>query len=184
MDYKKTCGKCVEVVCCSAPFYAFMTKSERDRILKYLKKHKIQDNLSSTVKIFEKIQPSDSGNYLITKKKDGKCIFLSKDNLCIIHEVKPLDCQMWPLTYEYNEDSGNLSLLIGDCLISRELMKNNQLDDWIKEQVEILMKSFEHYKESDLIDYSKLPNVPILEQCKLHNLSENFKKHKIFKPIL
>ncbi len=47
-------------------------------------------------------QPTDFG-FRSLRFENGACIFL-KDNLCVVHEVKPTQCRTWPF-WEENLES-------------------------------------------------------------------------------
>src|SRR5258708_20640922 len=60
----------------------------------------------------------DNGQYLLSKKADGRCVFLDADNLCIIHReagarVKPTACQFFPLHAIQAPDGIHISLNTG-----------------------------------------------------------------------
>jgi Fe-S-cluster containining protein len=50
-------------------------------------------------------EPDESGVYWIKRKSNGSCMFLSKDNKCIVYDVRPSVCKLEPFTivdYDYN----------------------------------------------------------------------------------
>ncbi|MFX1294297.1 MAG: YkgJ family cysteine cluster protein [Promethearchaeota archaeon] len=159
MEYIKICKRCKQSICCSIPFFAFVNAKEYIKIKEFLDKKKIQVNWS---KIFKKeIEPPC---YLIVKNKNGECIFLQKNKTCKIHEVKPLDCQLWPLTFEFVSETKIVNLYLGNCLIIKELDNLNKLINWIASQKEFLIRNIISFNEIELIAYSSLPDIPKLKK--------------------
>ena len=59
-----------------------------------------------------------TGQYMLNKRADGRCVFLDVDNLCIIHKeagprVKPTACQFFPLHAVQAPDGIHISLNTG-----------------------------------------------------------------------
>lgn len=163
MDYFAICKTCLNVKCCSLPFFAFASDYEHDQIVEYLQSH---NNFFDETQIFRKIlleSPFGSGGYLILKKTNGQCIFLQEDYSCLIHECKPVDCQMWPLTFEYDPIFDELILYVGDCPITQYLIKENLLDGWLQVQERILFQNLYKFKQVDLNAYNTLINIPELK---------------------
>jgi len=98
-------------------------------------------------------------SFLISKKEDGKCFFLQSDNSCQIQEVKPMDCLMWPLTFEFDPITNEITLCLGSCTVTSYLRKNRILKRWLREEVEILIKNLYKFSKDDLINYNLLPDI-------------------------
>lgn len=61
---------------------------------------------------------SATGQYMLNKRADGRCVFLGDDNLCIVHKeagahVKPTACQFFPLHAVQAPDGIHVSLNTG-----------------------------------------------------------------------
>jgi Fe-S-cluster containining protein len=99
-DIKKTCIKC-GAKCCflGGPI---VTKKERNKILK-----------TGFKNVFVKFE-----KYYSVKSKNGKCPFL-RDRLCLINDVKPLMCRIWPV---YPVLKGNKrKFMVLDCPLTKQL---------------------------------------------------------------
>jgi Fe-S-cluster containining protein len=58
------------------------------------------------------LEPSkEKTNRIIRRNKNGTCIFLTKENACKIHNVKPSICQLEPfIISEYNDETNMIFL--------------------------------------------------------------------------
>lgn len=159
MDFFKFCQKCNNSVCCSKPFFAFVTEEEHEKIIKYCEDKKISINPNKIFTNFTSDSSNGSKNYLISKQDTGQCIFLGSDKRCLIEEVKPLDCLFWPLTFDYSSETNQITIYLGDCLFTREIKKANLLNDWIETQKKNILNGISHFSKADLIAYTTLPNI-------------------------
>lgn len=154
MEFIEVCKQCTESICCSKPFFAFVTETERIKILDFLKSENI--NIAPN-KVF--LYNQENNSYVIPKEQNGKCIFLQKDKTCAIHSVKPLDCQLWPLTFEFNPQSNEITLILGECSAVKLLKVQKKLKQWLNQQKELLLKNLNSYTRIELIAYSNLPDI-------------------------
>ncbi|HCE42429.1 MAG TPA: hypothetical protein DET40_02645 [Lentisphaeria bacterium] len=102
------CGKCCGI------WEIPITQSEKER----LEKLAVPGIDFSENRFFEK-NKKHKGLYLIGKK-DGHCVFLGGDNLCVIHKahgekVKPLACRIYPFDIFNWEDETSSTSLRYDC---------------------------------------------------------------------
>ena len=164
IDFYKFCKACKGTVCCTKPFFAFVTEPEREKILEYLRSKKIPMKKKD---IFQERQSTEiiSGitYYLIPKKKNGECIFLQKDKLCIIQPVKPLDCLFWPLTLEFDPKANEIDILLGDCHFIREIEKLGILEEWVAKETEKVIQQLPNFSKNDLIAFNSMDDVPYLK---------------------
>lgn len=58
-----------------------------------------------------------SNTHYEIKSKKGTCLYLSKENLCSIHEVRPLVCRWWPVDYTYRD--GKIELFLIECPLTK-----------------------------------------------------------------
>jgi Fe-S-cluster containining protein len=160
IDFYKFCKDCKGTMCCTKPFFAFSTDSERNKILEYLQTQNLTIN---DAEIFVKRQSSKFVTgipyYLINKKENGECIFLKEDKSCLIQPVKPLDCLFWPLTFEFNPNTDELDILLGDCFFTKQIKKARILKEWVAKEQENLIKQIPNFSRDDLIAYNSLPNI-------------------------
>jgi len=175
IDFYKFCKDCKGTVCCTKPFYAFVTEPEREKILEYLR----SKNISMKNKnIFQKRQSKEIINgityHVIAKKKNGECIFLQKDKSCIIQPVKPLDCLFWPLTFEVDPDNNEIDILLGDCFFTREIKKLGLLDKWLVNEKENILQKIHSFNKKDLIAFNSLDNIPKFKILFSISLPEEF----------
>ena len=161
MDFINYCRKCENSVCCSKPFYAFATETERDNIRAYLKANNFVENNDE---IYQKRVHNGITYYVINKKNDGKCLFLKEDKSCLIQPVKPLDCQLWPITFDYKPKTNELIIYLGNCVAVKEMKKLKVLEQWVNEYKAILLNNVIKYKKDDLIAYSSLPSIAKLKK--------------------
>jgi len=57
-------------------------------------------------------QPDETGLHWIRRKNDNSCYFLTKDNKCQIHEIRPAVCKLEPFTivdYDYENNTVELA---------------------------------------------------------------------------
>ncbi len=149
-------------MCCTKPFFAFATERERTKILAYLKANKLPVKEKDMFQVFKSDTATGVKTYLISKKRDGTCLFLGKDKACTIQEVKPLDCLNWPLTFDFLPATNELIIHLGDCLFVSEMKKANLLDKWVADEKETLLKNLNQYSKFELIAYSSMPSVPTI----------------------
>ena len=58
-------------------------------------------------------RPDETGIRWISRKKDGSCFFLTKNNKCAIYDVRPAVCRLDPFTivdYDYEKNRIELEL--------------------------------------------------------------------------
>ncbi|NHI93906.1 MAG: hypothetical protein EAX96_15565 [Candidatus Lokiarchaeota archaeon] len=139
-----------------------MSKKERKNILNYLK---IEENSTQDLELFIKHKLENIDNeefYTITKQANDQCIFLSEKGECYIQDVKPIDCLLWPLTFDYEEGVKKLILYVGNCELVKYLKKIDILEEYIQDTKKILLDNLSSFNESELIAYSKLLHAPEL----------------------
>lgn len=100
---------------------------------------------------------AEDGYYIINKKKGEACPFLEKDGFtCSIQDIKPLDCQVWPI---YLGKDGNIE----DVSISHECPASKFMDksyiDELKQKLPLfpseLRKKF--YDDLERFNYEVTP---------------------------
>lgn len=155
-DYLKVCKDCVNKDCCVDPFPAFLAKDEIKPIQNKLKKLKLK--ILKNKNDFFEIKTVNYDNQQITskiiKKINEKCFFLKDDETCMVHEVNPFDCKLWPVTYDYFADENKLVIYLGDCLLAESVPQS-----WIDSTVEQIIKKCKKKDKKELIAYSLLPDV-------------------------
>ncbi|MGA3060775.1 MAG: YkgJ family cysteine cluster protein [Candidatus Bathyarchaeia archaeon] len=90
----KTCGIC----CCTQP--PDVDKAEQKRI----ETKGFRDFLD---------RPDETGIVWIRRKKDGSCHFLTKNNKCVIYDLRPAICRLEPFTitdFDYEKNRIELEL--------------------------------------------------------------------------
>ncbi len=128
----KVCQTC-KATCCKMGGPDF-TKLEMQKVLK-----------AGHPNFFVKI----SDNHYELKSKRGLCPYLSEDNSCSIHEVRPMMCKCWPVVVECDKDKKVFYLI--DCPLTPLLSKHDI--SIMKKQAsripkEIIVSSFSHSKLS------------------------------------
>jgi uncharacterized protein len=91
----KGCGSC-----CREEGYVFFSKSEIRKAAKLLE-------VSEEKFIRSYLIPFD-GEFAHVVLKNGRCVFLQKDNRCAINSVKPRQCKSFPYWDEYIDARGDL----------------------------------------------------------------------------
>lgn len=59
--------------------------------------------------------PEEGGLYSIKKTTGSPCPFLTKDNLCGVYDIRPIDCRSWPLTLNLATETKGDLLEDADC---------------------------------------------------------------------
>ncbi|MCP4710699.1 MAG: YkgJ family cysteine cluster protein [Planctomycetes bacterium] len=104
--------------CCGQGCRSFLvpvTPAEREKIEK---QENWRDDLG-VKELFVKHRATGNWGWGLAKRPDGRCVFLDKDNLCIIHKkrslrAKPIACQLYP--FVLNPIGGTIRLgLRFDC---------------------------------------------------------------------
>jgi Fe-S-cluster containining protein len=88
----------------------------------------------------EIITPKGKKYWILKERKENSnCRFLTKDNKCLIQNIKPLDCLCYPIKAVYNK---NKIIFINDkdCLAHNKLNK-----EFIKEAKKIAIKSIKRF---------------------------------------
>ena len=76
--------------CCRWPGYVRVSAREIDAMAHYL-------GISPTVFVQQyTFLTQDRRSLSLTERADGACIFLTAENLCRIHAVKPAQCRAYP----------------------------------------------------------------------------------------
>jgi Fe-S-cluster containining protein len=101
----KVCQTC-KAMCCKKTGGPNLNKKEALRILNancpnYLVKH--------------------SEDHYEIKSKNGTCLYLSPDNSCSIHKLRPTICRCWPIDYEYK--NGKIEYYLTNCPLTKLLSK-------------------------------------------------------------
>lgn len=117
------CAKCDE--CCFT--YGWILPCEVEKFLMFDDLVYLNGNLV-TLDSFEK----DLKGKRITAKIP-RCKFYSKQS-CLIHNIKPFDCLLYPIKVLYNERRGDFSVVISeDCPYIKDVIKNSQIQSKAKE---------------------------------------------------
>jgi Fe-S-cluster containining protein len=74
--------------------------------------------------VVEKIFRKELDYYVLDKKKGEACWFLDKkSSFCTIHDIKPIDCKVWPLYFGKSGNFDSISIS-SSCPISRNVLEN------------------------------------------------------------
>ncbi len=152
-DFFKTCKKCKDEECCREPYYAFVAENEIERIRNKIKelKLKISDKSEDFIDIEVVYYEDEPLKFKVIKKINKDCIFLENRRYCRINEVKPFDCKIWPLTYDYFPKENKLVIYLGDCPLTKKMPKS-----WIESTIEEIKKELKKRTKEELISYSIL----------------------------
>lgn len=93
-------------------------------------------------------------------------MFLKRNGKCLIHEVKPLDCKLYPFTFDYDENSKSFVYYIGNCNAILSLKKTDKLLDFIRFSKTYFLDNISKCKEYELIAYSNYLHVKNLKVIK------------------
>lgn len=77
-----------------------------------------------------------SDNHYEIKSKNGTCLYLRKDNLCSIHDVRPLVCRWWPVDYAYR--NGRVEIFLAECPLTKYV--SEKFIQHMKKQIKQLPK--------------------------------------------
>lgn len=81
------CQRCG--ACCRWPGYVRVTPGEISQIADHL-------GMPAFEFMDQCTRPTPEGGLSLTENPDGACLFLTPDNRCDIHEVKPRQCRTFP----------------------------------------------------------------------------------------
>ena len=158
-DFFKVCGTCQDEECCKEPYYAFVASNEIKRIKKRIKKLKLKVIEAEDFYEFEEIPHKNRKfKFRTIKKIAGECIFLENNRNCLIHDVKPFDCKIWPLTWDYLYEENKLVIYMGLCPLT-DKMPNS----WIESTIEKIQIELKTRTKEELIAYSLLDRDDTLE---------------------
>lgn len=83
-------------------------------------------------------------------KINKKCQFLSKKGCTIPYENRPLDCKIFPLTFNF--ENNQIKIYLNDaCPFIHKLPKN-----WIKNSKKELLQNLKRWSEKEIIAFSKI----------------------------
>ncbi len=168
-DYFSICKTC-NLFCCQI-FNAFIATNEVERINEKIRKSNL-DFLKNKENFFDfKLIDYDSQQLpsrLLKKNKDNKCIFLNNDKKCIIHEVKPLDCRIWPITFDYKPEENKLIIYLGSCPLSSILPES-----WVEATINQMVNELRQFDIDQLISYSI--SLSPIKDLKIIKVVQNFK---------
>ena len=86
----RCCGNC-----CRVPGYVLVSQQEIDRIAEF-----VGVDVYQFIETYTRLTNNRAGLSLI-EKEDGACVFLGKDNRCLIEAVKPEQCRKFPFEWKY-----------------------------------------------------------------------------------
>ena len=152
-DFFKICKECKDEECCSEPYYAFIAKNEIEQIQNKIKELNLKFLKNSNDFIdFETVNYKNQPlSFRTIRKQNNNCIFLKDRKICLIHEVKPFDCKIWPLTYDYLPEENKLVIYLGVCPLTDKVPKS-----WIESTIEQMKKELKKRDIEELISYSLL----------------------------
>lgn len=75
MSFLNMCQKCTHSDCCSEPFFAFVTKTEKDKITQYIRSHKIKLKIDEIFRLFSVQGLENETFHVIIKKKMTESVF-------------------------------------------------------------------------------------------------------------
>lgn len=96
---KFTCQRCG--FCCSFSGYVLLTDEDAEKIAAFLNLDIYQFTAQYTEFVIGRQQLT------LIEQKNGRCIFLDDDNLCIIQAVKPVQCTSFPYKWRNKEVEKN-----------------------------------------------------------------------------
>ena len=89
------CRRCGQ--CCREPGYVYLTANDVDRIAAFLKLE-----VETFTARYTRLPPERRGLSLI-ENYDQSCIFLDAQGGCTIQATKPLQCELFPHDWRYQE---------------------------------------------------------------------------------
>ncbi|MFX0135068.1 MAG: YkgJ family cysteine cluster protein, partial [Candidatus Hodarchaeota archaeon] len=125
-DFFKICKNCKDEECCREPYYAFIAENEIERIRNKIKELnlKISDNSEDFIDIEVVYYKNKPLKFKVIKKINENCVFLENRRFCQINDVKPFDCKIWPLTYDYFPKENKLVIYLGECPLTKKMPKS------------------------------------------------------------
>ncbi|NYZ79820.1 YkgJ family cysteine cluster protein [Candidatus Micrarchaeota archaeon] len=129
MDWLGSCLECGNECCCGET--VFLSNNDRKRIAKATGRNDFYEGH-------------------IIRKKNGKCPFYKKMK-CSIHEIKPLDCRLYPLTFLIDEKGKPRLYLEMNCPKSLPVNK-----PWVDSMRRVIEKEIKAWSEEEKQLYSTL----------------------------
>ncbi|KYK26296.1 hypothetical protein AYK26_05300 [Euryarchaeota archaeon SM23-78] len=133
LSLKKYCVPCGSSCCKISQTIGspIISEEEKEKIEDYLKKN------NKNINCYKRIDVDDE-HYYILKENNGDCCFLQGNN-CMIQEVKPLDCQDYPVKAVY-EDNKIVFIIDTECPASDSLTP-----EFIEEAKKIALKCMNQF---------------------------------------
>ena len=116
------CGACcrkpvVEVTHHDVRRLSKFTSIPPERIVKFYRPDEIEEDDEDRS---EWIRFSYGLRFMGLRKRDGRCIFLSREKQCTVYPVRPLTCRIFPLSVVIDEESGCVDGLdLSDIVVDR-----------------------------------------------------------------
>ncbi|MCP3873204.1 MAG: YkgJ family cysteine cluster protein [Desulfobacteraceae bacterium] len=128
------CQQCGD--CCNGFGGTYVTKKDIINIANYIK--------FDPEKFIDRFCDSSGSRYVLTRGKDGYCIFFDKAKQCTIHPVKPYMCKAWPFIQNVIKHPENWDAMSNSCpgmkkgiphkaLLKIIIVETNKLDTSITE---------------------------------------------------
>ncbi len=153
-NYFSVCETCEDDECCSDPYFTFIARNEIDKVRQKVKEFaKIYHNFLDVDFITYKNKEYE---WYGIKKVRGRCIFLKRRRICMIHEVKPLHCRCFPLVWGYEEEGNKLFIYIDThpaCALVPVLSSNQE---WIDAMKQTIIREVQKMPIIDRIAYNSL----------------------------
>lgn len=134
----KTCDDIFECQlcgdCCKGFGGTYVTEQDIKEICKYIDSDK--EKFKSTY-----CDPSGS-RFVLTRGKDGCCIFFEKEKQCTIHPVKPYMCRAWPFIKTILKNPENWNIMANSCPGMKKDIPHDALKKIVKIEKEKLDSAF------------------------------------------
>jgi len=150
------CGACcrkpvVEVTHYDVLRLSKFTSIPPPRIIKFYRPDEIEEDGEDRS---EWIRLSYGMRFMGLRKRNGRCIFLSKEKKCTVYPVRPLTCRIFPLSVVIDEEKGCVDGLdLSDIVIDRFIRcrhrygEERPLKEFIRDAVQAMRETNSYSKK-------------------------------------
>ena len=100
-----TCQLCGQ--CCKGFGGTYVSSADIDKICDFIQ--------ADPANFHKKYCDPSGSRYVLTRGKDGCCIFFDTEKQCTIHPVKPYMCKAWPFIKTLIDNPENWDIMANSC---------------------------------------------------------------------
>lgn len=128
--------------CCNGFGGTYVTNQDIQNICRF-----IEADPASFIETY--CDPSGS-RFVLTRGKDGRCVFFDMDRQCTIHPVKPYMCRAWPFIETLIRNPENWDIMANSCPGMKKGVNKNCIQSIVKLEKKRLDESLKKRPELTL----------------------------------